>query len=479
MDPSPTTSTLDVRLDAPLPRSVAVGAGTAVFVCGSCFSPAGRIASLHLVVDGDEQPVMAHGMPRLDLFCALHPRLDPFETAGMSSDPDSEDDPLLHSYRSGFWGIAKLGPGRDDDREIRLRATLEGGARAEAMVASIATRQQPEPVEVEAPHPSDGPLVAISMATYEPPMELFRRQLESIRSQTHRNWVCVISDDCSDPERSAQMEAAVADDSRFVLSRSSQRLGFYHNFERALAMAPANADYVAMADQDDFWHPDKLESLLGALGDAQLVYSDARLVSRKGELLADTYWGHRLNNHSDIASLLMANSVTGAASLAPRRLLDYALPFPPAQFAHFHDHWIALTARSLGEIAYVDRPLYDYVQHGEAVLGHAAANLTTPLRARLAKPSWARTRVSASVAGGCTTSWTTVGWRSSRRSCCNAAAIAWRQTGDAFSSASPAATRPSRRWGSSRCARCASCPRSARRRSAPRWGFCSPTHGGA
>ena len=48
-----------------------------------------------------------------------------------------------------------------------------------------------------------------------------------------------------------------------------------------------------MADQDDAWHPDKLETLLAALGDAQLVYSDARIVDRGGAVLADTYWEHR------------------------------------------------------------------------------------------------------------------------------------------------------------------------------------------
>ena len=79
----------------------------------------------------------------------------------------------------------------------------------------------------------------------------------------------------------------------------------------------------------------------------------------------------------------MANSVTGAASLFPRTLLDDALPFPPAQFAHFHDHWLALVALALGDIAFVDRPLYDYVQHGGATLGHAAANRMAGMRERL------------------------------------------------------------------------------------------------
>ena len=42
-------------------------------------------------------------------------------------------------------------------------------------------------------------------------------------------------------------------------------------------MVPPGARHVALADQDDRWHPDKLETLLGALGDARMVFSDMRL----------------------------------------------------------------------------------------------------------------------------------------------------------------------------------------------------------
>jgi glycosyltransferase involved in cell wall biosynthesis len=221
------------------------------------------------------------------------------------------------------------------------------------------------------------------MATYEPPMDLFAAQVASIRTQTHADWVCVVSDDCSDPRRFAELQAAVSGDERFVVSRSDRRLGFYRNFERALALVPAEAEFVAMADQDDAWHPEKLAVLLGEIGDARLVYSDARIVGRDGEVISDTYWTRRRNNHSDLISLLIANAVTGAASLMRADLLPTALPFPPAQFAHFHDHWIALCALCEGEIAFADRPLYDYVQHGEASLGHAAANKVVTLRNRL------------------------------------------------------------------------------------------------
>ncbi len=365
---------LVVRLDAPLPSMVSVGAGTALFVCGTCFCRDAEIESLAFVVDDTEQPVASHGMPRLDLFEEMHPAVDPFATAGMSLDTDSPDDPLLLSYRSGFWGVARIAPSDSRSCELLLRARLEGGRDAVAPLAQIALRRLPEPASVAAPSPGDRPLVAICMATHEPPMDLFRRQLDSIRAQTHRNWICLVSDDRSSQRTFAAMRRELDEDPRFVLSRSPRRLGFYLNFERALAMAPRDADYVALSDQDDTWYPEKLSTLIQSIGRAELVYSDSRVIDRRGELISETYWSRRHNNHSDVLSLLISNSVTGAASLFRRELLEYALPFPPAQFAHYHDHWIGLTALARGEIAFVPRPLYDYVQHGDAALGHEAAN---------------------------------------------------------------------------------------------------------
>jgi GT2 family glycosyltransferase len=356
---------LDVRLDSQLPAELTVGRGTALFVCGTCFEPGERIASLALVIDGDEQPVIAHGMPRLDLMRAT----------GESA-----------AYRAGFWGFARIGARDGGAVDVRLRARLAGGATREEQLARIGVAALPEPLP-------GAPKVAICMATHEPPIELFRRQIESIRAQTERDWLCVVADDCSRPDRLEEIRAVLGDDERFVLATSDRRRGFYANFERALALAPAEAPYVALADQDDAWHPDKLAALLAALDGAQLVYSDQRVVTRDGSVVAGSYWEQRANNHASLLSLLAANAVTGAASLFPRSLLDDALPFPPAQFAHFHDHWLALTARALGDIRYVDRPLYDYVQHGGAALGHANATATTRIGERLARRRGARERI--------------------------------------------------------------------------------------
>ena len=348
---------LELRLDAPVPESLKVGAGTALFVAGTCFAPGAPIASLTLLVDGEEQPLMAHGMPRLDLLRA----------SGVAT-----------SYRAGFWGFARIAPRpAGTTLAIGVRARFAGGGDEDAELGRVAIAAPAEPLP-------GTPLVAICMAAFEPPMELFRRQVDSIRAQTLTDWICVVSDDCSHPQRFAEMRAVLDGDPRFVLTRSDRRNGFYHNFERALELAPAGARYVALADQDDVWDPDKLATLVGEIGDARLVYSDQRIISEAGELITATYWEQRTNNHSRMLELLIANCVTGAASLFPRALLADALPLPPAQFTHYHDHWLAVTALALGDIRYVDRSLYGYVQHAHATLGHATATRMTRFGDRLA-----------------------------------------------------------------------------------------------
>jgi O-antigen biosynthesis protein len=253
-------------------------------------------------------------------------------------------------------GVAELGA-LEIDRAPRRTAAAEDTRLAHAIEAA------------------DGdPLIAICMASFQPRTDFFASQIESIKGQTHRGWICLISDDGSSEERLAQMRSVIGEDPRFVLFDHEQRLGFYGNYERVLAAVPPEATLVALADQDDRWYPEKLEALIAGLGDRDLVYGDMRIVSEDGSPISDTYWNRRRNNYTDFASLLVGNTVTGAASLFRADLLERALPFPPQRSDSFHDHWIALTAITRRGLAYVDRPLQDYVQHREASQGHEEAN---------------------------------------------------------------------------------------------------------
>jgi glycosyltransferase involved in cell wall biosynthesis len=346
-------SDLELRLETPAPRPLPVGRATAVFCLGWCFHRRHQVEELELIIDGERHRPAGSRMPRLDVFRA-HPELP--------------------SYRSGFWATIPI-EARDRPGAVELRAEvrLAGGGSASARLATIEVVRRDEPPSYPVADRGEEGLIAICMATFEPDAELFRVQVDSIRDQTDTNWVCLISDDCSSPERFEAIEGTVAADPRFVVSRSPERLGFYRNFERALEMVPAEAELVGLSDHDDRWYPDKLAALREAIASAELAYSDVRRVDADGNVRHETLWDGRRNNHTNLASLLVSNTIVGASCLFRRRVIDHAVPFPAGPGWDFHDHWLALVAMALGDVAYVDRPLYDYVQHPGAILGRAAS----------------------------------------------------------------------------------------------------------
>jgi glycosyltransferase involved in cell wall biosynthesis len=350
------------KLEAARPEPLVVGRGNAMFVSGWCFHRERRIIDLSIRANGSTHRLLTHSMPRADVLVAH----------------DRRTDPHGNRYRSGFWAIVPVASANGNRKlELELVATLSTG--------EVATRRIGE-VPLAAPAPSNGrielpvapqsdePLIAICMTTYNPPLGLFRAQVESLRGQTHGNWICLVSDDASRPDAFAAIRDELDGDERFVLSQTEGRLGYYRNFERVLGLVPEEAELVALCDQDDRWNPDKLEQLRSAIGaGVTMAYSDMNLVDEEGELISPTYWTERHTNHTNMVSLLVANTITAAASMFPRRLLDDALPFPEPLGHAFHDHWLALVALASGRIAYIDRALYDYVQHSANAFGSRSA----------------------------------------------------------------------------------------------------------
>jgi glycosyltransferase involved in cell wall biosynthesis len=342
----------DVRfaLDAPVPEELEVGDGNVLLVRGWTAPPPGlRVPSLTVEIDGERRRMPHSRDVRWDVWQ---------NGAG--------------EIASGFWlaiPILRAQAGRT----VRLRISLErsDGVSQPIVDCNVALVARREIADARL-HAIRAPL-AICLATYNPDLALFERQVESLRAQTVRDWTCIVQDDRSSPEVFAGIERVCARDPRFLVVRNARNLGFYHNFGRSLSNVPPTVHTVALCDQDDLWYPHKLEKSLALLtGDVQLVYSDMRLVDPRGNVISETYWSQRRNNYRSLATLMLANTVTGAASVFRRAVLDQALPFPPCVDSIFHDHWLAVVARLRGELAYVDEPLYDYTQHGRNVIGHSS-----------------------------------------------------------------------------------------------------------
>jgi glycosyltransferase involved in cell wall biosynthesis len=384
---------LFAKLEAARPEPLAVGRGNAMFVSGWCFHRERRIIDLSIRANGATYSLLTHSMPRADVFVAH----------------DRRTDPHGNRYRSGFWAIVPVaGANGDQEIELELVATLSTGEVATRRIGEVplaAPQTSNGVIELAAAAASDEPLIAVCMTTFNPPLDLFKAQVDSLRGQTYGNWICLVSDDSSRPDVYAAIRDELDGDEHFVLSQTEGRLGYYRNFERVLGLVPAEAALVSLCDQDDRWHPNKLESLRAALeSGVTLAYSDMTLIDGDGNLISPTYWTDRRTNHTDMTSLLVANTITAAATMFPRRLLDYALPFPAALGHAFHDHWLAMVALATGRIAYVDRPLYDYVQHSANAFGSRGASWNKRDAAKSSDPQ-------SRLRGRARLSWRLLRWR--------------------------------------------------------------------
>ncbi|MFJ4037662.1 glycosyltransferase [Microbacterium sp. NPDC090007] len=209
----------------------------------------------------------------------------------------------------------------------------------------------------------------IVLAAYKPDPDLFARQLRSIQAQTVASYRCLVTSDGAPGATEALMRSAIGDDPRFEILGFDERLGFYLNFERGLAAVPRDAPWVALSDQDDYWYPQKIETLLPHLTQFAAVAGQARVIQHPSGKVVMHTTGRR---NVEVADFMLDNQYTGGQMLFRASVLEVALPFPrlhtPAQV---HDHWIAVCAAFVGGSCVVDSVIQDYVQHGGNVIGES------------------------------------------------------------------------------------------------------------
>ena len=164
--------------------------------------------------------------------------------------------------------------------------------------------------------------VSVIIASYNG-ASYIRAQLESIAAQTLQPEEIIVQDDCSSDD-TVEIVRSYLSRLPIRLHVNPENLGYVRNFESALAKA--QGEYIALCDQDDIWEPHKLETLVNAIGNKSLVYSDSYLIDAQGKSIGKTL-SQKLRNR-----------------------------------------FIAACAASAGGIAYVDEPLVGYRQHASNTL---------------------------------------------------------------------------------------------------------------
>jgi glycosyltransferase involved in cell wall biosynthesis len=220
------------------------------------------------------------------------------------------------------------------------------------------------------------PVVTILLATYNGERYL-REQIDSLLAQTHPVRVLARDDGSRDGTVSILRDYAERWPQRFALLEDDSGTGHAKwNFLRLTdtAVQIPGIDYLAFADQDDVWMPEKIELEMKAMRQLEkrygatvplLVFSDLSVVDASLGMLHCSFWEdqridprkiHRLRR------LLAQNVVTGCTSVLNRPLAAMSLRMPPE--AIMHDWWVALLASAQGHAAFVREPLVLYRQHG-------------------------------------------------------------------------------------------------------------------
>jgi len=188
------------------------------------------------------------------------------------------------------------------------------------------------------------------------------RAVESALAQTYPNLELLIVNDGS-PDNSRQVLQP-------YLSRPNVRYIEKANggvaSARNAALSVATGEYVALLDQDDAWHPQKLERQVAVLSqhpEVALVHADVTYIDANDTVLPrDPYFPASVEGRC-FDRFFMANPVMACTALFRRRVVDELGGFDEAiRFSDDYDLWLRIVRHHA--VAYIDEPLAMYRVHG-------------------------------------------------------------------------------------------------------------------
>ncbi|RXN86773.1 glycosyl transferase family 2 [Achromobacter aloeverae] len=198
-------------------------------------------------------------------------------------------------------------------------------------------------------------------------------QLDSIAAQTHQEWTVWVSDDGSTDGTHGILEHYRqrwgADRLRVV---SGPGRGFATNFLSLVCRTEIVGDYFSYSDQDDIWHPEKLQRALERLEThgrvvPTLYCSRTQLIDEQGRKLGFSPLFTRAPGFRNALVQNVGGGNTMVFNQAARQLLVSA---GPDLRVVAHDWWtyVAVSAAD-GVVVYDPQPTLLYRQHGGNLIG--------------------------------------------------------------------------------------------------------------
>ncbi len=130
--------------------------------------------------------------------------------------------------------------------------------------------------------PSQGNVsVSVVMPAYNA-QRYIAATIDSVLSQTFRQFELLVIDDCSNDGTAEIVERAASKDSRIRLVRLTKNCGAPAG-PRNIGVRSARGEWVAFIDADDIWHPQKLARQLKAVQETGAAFCSTQMIDFEDE----------------------------------------------------------------------------------------------------------------------------------------------------------------------------------------------------
>jgi glycosyltransferase involved in cell wall biosynthesis len=192
---------------------------------------------------------------------------------------------------------------------------------------------------------------SVCMATYRG-VAFVEEQIASILSELGADDELVIVDDAS-PDETADVIGRI-EDQRIRLVRAADNRGYVRTFEEAVRIS--RGEYIFLSDQDDIWIPGRLDLMLAALSNSQVVASNFDMLGGGRRPWIPRLRSSDSRRHlANLAGILVGYRAYYGCGMAFRReALRYFTPIPP-YVRESHDLWLAICGNIAGSVAHLDQ----------------------------------------------------------------------------------------------------------------------------
>ncbi len=189
--------------------------------------------------------------------------------------------------------------------------------------------------------------------------EYIADSINSILTQTYKNWELIIVDDCSTDKTPEIIKHYKESDPRITICRNEKNLGLPNTLNVGFSLA--SGDYYTWTSDDNLYLPYALEKMIDVLEkepEVLMVYTDFSVIDSSGKVF--------YVKKTFEPKYIVAQNVCGACFLYRSETAKQIGTYDPESFlAEDYDYWIRIYRQ--GNIRHLSENLYLYRMHPKSL----------------------------------------------------------------------------------------------------------------